>query len=157
MTTAEVVATVVQTVALGGNALINIGPAHDGSIDPIFADRLTGLGAWLGVNGEAIYATKPWSVAQNDTAASAWYTSTSSAVYTILLAWPASGAVALVAPTGVAGATNITLVGGSAGSLAWVPLRAAGAPGIVVTMPAVAPGSALAAASAWTLKIEGPA
>jgi len=157
MTTAEVIATVVQTVALGGNALINIGPAHDGSIDPIFADRLTGLGAWLAANGEAIYATAPWATAQNDTAASAWYTSTSSAVYCTLLAWPPAGAAALVAPTGVAGATNITLVGGDGSALAWRPLGAAGAPGIVVSMPALVPGSALGATSAWVLRIEGPA
>jgi alpha-L-fucosidase len=33
-------------------------PNYDGTIDPIFQDRLLALGSWLNVNGEAIYATK---------------------------------------------------------------------------------------------------
>jgi len=159
MTTAQVVATVVQTVALGGNALINIGPAHDGSIDPIFADRLMGLGTWLGVNGEAIYASKPWSVAQNDTAAAAWYTTSSdgAAVYATILSWPAGGLLTLLAPTGAASTTAVSMLGLEApATLVWAPRGAAGQPGIVVTMPQLVPGSALGAApSAWTLKLVG--
>ncbi len=159
MTAAQVVATVVQTVALGGNALINIGPAHDGSIDPIFADRLMGLGTWLGVNGEAIYASKPWSVAQNDTAAAAWYTTSSdgAAVYATILSWPAGGLLTLLAPTGAASTTAVSMLGLEApATLVWAPRGAAGQPGIVVTMPQLVPGSALGAApSAWTLKLVG--
>ena len=155
MTTEQVVETVVQTVALGGNALINIGPARDGSIDTIFADRLMGLGAWLGVNGEAIYATRPWAVAQNDTAAAAWYTSTPSALYAIVTAWPAASKLTLVAPTGAPGVTVATLLGGDGSSLPWAPLNVSGKPGIVVTLPGVTPGSALATAPAWTIKLVG--
>lgn len=74
LTPAQLIATVVQTVALGGNALINVGPAADGTIDAIFADRLGALGAWLATNGDAIYATTPWRV-QNETSA-VWFTHT---------------------------------------------------------------------------------
>ena len=57
----------------GGNILINIGPSKEGLISPIFEERLSQLGNWLSVNGEAIYSSKPWKY-QNDTAnPNVWY------------------------------------------------------------------------------------
>jgi len=50
----------------GGNLLINVGPTKDGRIIPIFEERLRALGAWLDINGDSIYGTKPWTF-QNDT------------------------------------------------------------------------------------------
>ena len=46
--------------------LLNVGPTRDGMITPIFEERLRDLGAWLKINGYAIYSTKPWTF-QNDT------------------------------------------------------------------------------------------
>ncbi len=46
----------------------------DGTIDPAFEERLLEMGAWLKVNGEAIYDSVPWKF-QNDTPAEdIWYT-----------------------------------------------------------------------------------
>ncbi len=55
-----------SVLSCGGNLLLNVGPTRDGMIAPIFEERLQDIGAWLKINGEAIYATKPWKV-QNDT------------------------------------------------------------------------------------------
>ena len=59
----------------GGNMLMDVGPTKVGRIIPMFEERLRQLGSWLGVNGEAIYSTIPWSH-QNDTLTDAvWYVS----------------------------------------------------------------------------------
>jgi len=45
---------------------MNVGPTGDGRIAPVFEERLRQFGAWMSVNEEAVYATKPWRH-QNDT------------------------------------------------------------------------------------------
>lgn len=62
----------VETVALGGNYLLNVGPRADGMIPVVFEGRLRSIGAWLYVNGEAIYATKPWRVQKDNTSLPVW-------------------------------------------------------------------------------------
>jgi len=44
-------------VARGGNLLLDIGPTADGRIPVIMQERLAEMGAWLDVNGEAIFGT----------------------------------------------------------------------------------------------------
>lgn len=56
---AEKLRTLVEVVSKGGNFLLNIGPASDGSIVPFEADVIRSMGRWLEKNKEAIYGTQP--------------------------------------------------------------------------------------------------
>lgn len=90
-----------------------MGPTKEGTIVPIFQERLLALGQWLQVNGEAIYSTSPW-LYQNDTAEEkVWYTCTKvkynakhptrkplrtdtiTNIYAIFLEWPTSNVLEL--------------------------------------------------------------
>ena len=42
----------------GGNLLLNIAPAPDGSVTPSTRERMEAVGAWLAVNGDAAYGKK---------------------------------------------------------------------------------------------------
>lgn len=53
-----------NSVCMGGNYLLNVGPRGDGSIDPKHASRLRELGHWLATYGEAIYGCRTWPSAQ---------------------------------------------------------------------------------------------
>lgn len=58
----EVAGTLIDVVSKNGSLLLNVGPKADGSIVEYEAGLLRTLGAWLAVNGEAIYASRPWAV-----------------------------------------------------------------------------------------------
>jgi alpha-L-fucosidase len=58
----ELIRILIQTRARGGNLLLNVGPKPDGSLPEEQEERLRTLGSWLFINGDAIYATRPWVV-----------------------------------------------------------------------------------------------
>jgi alpha-L-fucosidase len=64
----ELVTILVDIVSRGGNLLLDIGPDADGTIPVIMEQRLSEIGAWLTVNGEAIYGTRPFTVSKQWTA-----------------------------------------------------------------------------------------
>ena len=48
----------IDIASKGGNYLLNVGPTAAGEIPPPSIDRLKRVGAWLKINGEAIYGTR---------------------------------------------------------------------------------------------------
>ncbi|XP_064114846.1 plasma alpha-L-fucosidase-like [Macrobrachium nipponense] len=101
LTIHELITQLAETVSCGGNILINIGPTHDGRLPPIMEERLRQLGTWLGINGGAIYGSRPW-VHQNDSVTpGVWYTAKEDVTYAIVLNWPKKSSLLLasVEPT----------------------------------------------------------
>lgn len=147
MTMDEITKTLAETISCGGNILMNIGPTHDGRISPLFEERLRQMGSWLGVNGEAVYKSKPWR-AQNDTLTKGvWYTSqnNSASVYAILLDWPSSNQLSLGSPM-TSSQTTVSMLGHQ-GNLQWK--AGTGGAGVVVSLPAIKPCD-----WAWVLKFQ---
>lgn len=145
---AEIISELVQTVSLGGNYLLNIGPTKDGLIVPIFQERLLAVGKWLSISGEAVYASKPWRV-QSEKNASVWYTSKGSVVYAIFLHWPENGVLNLQSPKTTSSA-QITMLGIQK-DLKWSTNPH---DGLLIYLPQLPP-SALPVEFAWTVKMTG--
>jgi alpha-L-fucosidase len=100
-----VVHQLIDIVSKNGNLLLNIGPRSDGTIPDEVQQVLLSVGAWLKVNGDAIYGTRPWKVygegpakvvggSFNDTKASEYsaedfrFTSKGQILFAVEMAWP---------------------------------------------------------------------
>jgi alpha-L-fucosidase len=99
----------IDTVSKGGNYTLNISPRADGVIPEDQQQTLLGIGQWLDRNGEAIYATRPWTqFGEGD-----WrFTQKDGLVYAIALKWP--GETAMIAALGDAAGkvASVELIGG---------------------------------------------
>lgn len=90
----------VDVVSKNGCLLLNIGPRSDGTIPDIVQDTFREIGKWLKVNGEAIYATRPYQLFgegpdlprkyHSDAAVSVRYTMSKDhkTLYAIAMDWP---------------------------------------------------------------------
>ena len=60
----DLIDVLIDVVSKNGNLLLNIGPKSDGTIPQQQVDVLLAIGKWLNVNGDGIYSTRPWKVAE---------------------------------------------------------------------------------------------
>ena len=101
----SIVDDLVDIVSKNGCLLLNIGPKPDGTIAEPEQEMLRAIGRWLAVNGDAIYATRPWEVfGEGPTAVvegpfadekrrpftpdDVRFTTREGVLYAIVLAWP---------------------------------------------------------------------
>lgn len=82
---ADLIDFLIDTVSKNGNVLINVGPDSYGHIPEIQKAPLLGLGDWMAINGEAIYATRPWTRFKNARGRELRYTQSDTALYAIVL------------------------------------------------------------------------
>jgi alpha-L-fucosidase len=148
----------VDVVSKNGNYLLNIGPRADGTIPDEPRRILLSFGAWLKVNGEAIYGTRPAPLAAEGpthpnpkgpgrdsveapyTADDIRFTKKGGTLYAIALDWPATGtwtikSLAQGDTVLVSRAIENVELLGSAEKLTW---KRTGA-GLVITAPAGKP------------------
>ncbi len=87
---AHVVRLLVESTAKNGGLLLNISPKADGTIPDDQQKLLRQIGAWLKVNGPAIYGTRPWKMPNEG---KVWFTANGKTLYAILSNWPGKEAV----------------------------------------------------------------
>jgi alpha-L-fucosidase len=80
----SVIRSLMQNVSRNGTMLLNITQHGRGDLDPQLVQICRDVGAWLRVNGEAVYASRPFEVCEEK---SVCYTRNGGNVYATLLDW----------------------------------------------------------------------
>ena len=144
-TSEELVHILINKVARGGNLLLNIGPTADGRIPEIMQQRLSDMGAWLKVNGEAIYGTRKWEnapVVKPET--TVYYTKKGKDLYVIVTKWQDQPIVV----KGIANAQSVSMLGFS-GKVKY----SASDNQLSITPPVVSPAT-IPCQYAWVYKVK---
>ena len=97
ITDTELIQLFCDVVSKNGNLLIGVGPRPDGTIPESQQAPLRGLGAWLAVNREAVYGSRPWVIAESTTTDGTplRFTRSGDGVYAMVLGMPPSRRVAV--------------------------------------------------------------
>lgn len=115
LSSADLIKMFVKIVSENGNLLLVVSPDGSGKLPEVQRSRLVELGAWLKVNGESIYGTRPWSSTKDgDT----YFTKSKDGkyVYAHSTVWPGK-ALTLKNISAIAG-TKATMLGAK-GSMKW--------------------------------------
>jgi alpha-L-fucosidase len=113
----EVIHEMIEVVSRNGNFLINIGPRADGTIPEWQVERLRAMGAWLKINGAAIYGSRYWHTTQQKTDHLA-FTTNGKNLYAICLQQPKPFTIEATKGWTAADVESVRLLG-SNGKVEW--------------------------------------
>jgi len=142
----ELVDMLVDVVSKNGRLLLNIGLRADGTVIALMQERLRDVGAWLAVNGEAIYGARPWTQAAEGSLR--FTVQEGGAFYVTALQWPGD-ALRIRAPIPVRAGDRVVLLGGDEEGLAY----RFGDGEVVIDMPPGGP-EAQPGRFAWVFRIS---
>jgi alpha-L-fucosidase len=124
-----IVQNLADVVAKGGGLQIGVGPSAHGEFHPEALRQMKGAGAWLRVNGEAIYASRPCELWSDGETVRYTQSKDQGHVYAIMTEWP--GRQIVLKAVRPKPGSEVTLLGSDA-KLSW---KFDSAQGVVVTIP----------------------